>query len=559
MTYDLSILIPARNEMFLSKTVDDLLSNIEGNTEIIVGLDGVWANPPLVDDKRVSLVFYPNSIGQRGMTNQLARLSTAKYLMKVDAHCAFDKGFDVKMMAEMHDDWTMIPTMRNLHVFDWVCAEGHRRYQGPSGNCGVCGKPTIRDVVWIPKRSPQSNSYCFDAEPHFQYFNDWPKRPEGKGEITETMSIQGSFFMVTRDKYWELNLSDEAFGSWGSQGIEVACKTWLTGGKVMVNHKTWYAHLFRTQGGDFGFPYEQSGKQIGKAKNYARELFFEQKWNHPKWDKKNFPLSKLVTKFWPVKGWTDEDLNKLKAGENAFATKKAPTKGIIYFTDNQLNLRVARAVQKQLRAISAEKGIPIVSASLKPMGNMGKNIYLPLKWGRESMWRQILAALEGSESDIIFFCEHDVLYHPSHFDFTPPKQDVYYYNHNVWKVRLDDDFAIHYDANMLLGLCCYRDIAIKEYKERVRRIAAEGWNRRMGYEPGTRGIYRGGFSNSRWEKWHSELPLVDIKHGHNLTTQRWRQDQYKDAENCTDWKESTADKIPGWPNLIDVLGIKKSI
>ncbi|KKT34567.1 MAG: hypothetical protein UW23_C0034G0006 [Candidatus Collierbacteria bacterium GW2011_GWA1_44_12] len=39
MTYDLSILIPSRNEMFLARTIEDILSNIEGNTEIIVGLE----------------------------------------------------------------------------------------------------------------------------------------------------------------------------------------------------------------------------------------------------------------------------------------------------------------------------------------------------------------------------------------------------------------------------------------------------------------------------------------------------------------------------------------
>jgi glycosyltransferase involved in cell wall biosynthesis len=40
---ELSILIPARNEEWLSQTVDDLLKNIEADTEILVGLDGAWA------------------------------------------------------------------------------------------------------------------------------------------------------------------------------------------------------------------------------------------------------------------------------------------------------------------------------------------------------------------------------------------------------------------------------------------------------------------------------------------------------------------------------------
>lgn len=303
---DLSILIPARNEMFLSRTVEDILKNIRGDTEVIVALDGCWAEPQILMNERVNVLHFGKAIGQRAITNQAARLSKAKYLMKVDAHCAFDEGFDVKLMTDMQDDWTVVPTMRNLHVFDWVCEDGHRRYQSPSGPCTECGKPTQMDIVWIAKTNPQSNSYCFDAEPHFRYFRDFSKRPEGKGELTETMSLQGSCFMLTRDKYWELEICDETFGSWGSQGIEVAVKTWLSGGRVIVNHKTWYAHLFRTQGGDFGFPYPISGNQIDRAKKYAKDLFFNNKW-----PKQIRPLSWLVKKFWPVPGWTDQDLEAL--------------------------------------------------------------------------------------------------------------------------------------------------------------------------------------------------------------------------------------------------------
>ncbi|MBI4136499.1 hypothetical protein HY469_00395 [Candidatus Roizmanbacteria bacterium] len=167
-------------------------------------------------------------------------------------------------------------------------------------------------MLWIGKPNPQSTSYCFDPTPHFQYFEDWKHRPQYKRDkkekdLTETMSLQGSCWMLTREKYWGLNVCDEKFGSWGSQGIEVAVKTWLSGGQVLVNHKTWYAHLFRTQGGDFGFPYKISAKNQEKAKSYARDLFFNNRW-----EKQTRPLSWLVEKFWPVKGWSQEDLEKIK-------------------------------------------------------------------------------------------------------------------------------------------------------------------------------------------------------------------------------------------------------
>jgi len=594
---DLSILIPARNEMFLAKTVEDILTNIEGKTEIIVVLDGAWANPPVPQSERVAVIYQNQSIGQRAATNKAARLSKAKYLLKCDAHCAFDKGFDIKMMREMHDDWTMVPVMKNLHAFDWVCPDGHRRYQGPSGPCKArlpasqqgepdgqeCGKETTQDVVWIAKKSPNSVSYCFDATPHFQYFGEYAKRPEGQGEITETMSLQGSAWMLTREKYWELNICDEAFGSWGSQGIEVATKTWLSGGRVMVNKKTWYAHMFRTQGGDFGFPYPMSNTQQQHAKTYARDLFFNNNW-----PKQIHPLSWLVEKFWPVRGWTEEDLKKLKANTFKFdavaksepeseptsiesgpmeelatsgiiydASQNAQTqpstkfsKGVLFYTDNQLNLKIAHAVQHNLKKISETKTIPIVSTSLKPMG-FGNNIHLPLERGYLTMFKQILAGLETSEAEIIFLSEHDVLYHPSHFDFTPPDKNTFYYNQNVWFLRTTDGHALHYDVNQLSGLCGFREALITHFKERVAIVEKEGFSRRMGFEPMTHG-------RIKWQNifklgtWKSEYPNIDIRHPGNATGQRWKKDQFRNQKLLVNWEE-TDSEIPGWGKTADLL------
>lgn len=320
---DLSILIPSNSEMFLSRTIEDILANIEANTEIIATLDSNWADPPIVDNERVNLIYVPETIGQRAATNIACKLSRAKYVMKVDAHCSFDKGFDRKMLEafkETGDNVTMVPTMRNLWAFDWKCRRcGWKKYQGPTPErCGGCNDSRYmrRKMMWIGKGRPQSNSYCFSSEPHFEYFNEYTKRPGYKEEVaktglTETMSLQGSCFMCTREKYLELNLCDEEFGSWGNQGIEVAVKTWLSGGRVLVNHKTWYAHMFRTQGGDFSFPYQQSGRQVQETKKKVKDLFFNNKW-----DKAIHPLSWLIERFVPVSGWTQEDLDKLKINEN---------------------------------------------------------------------------------------------------------------------------------------------------------------------------------------------------------------------------------------------------
>lgn len=334
--YELSILIPSRNEMFLKRTIDDILENIEADTEIIVVLDGEWSDPAIPQHERVTVIYLPESIGQRAATNLACKLSKAKYIAKVDAHCSFDKGFDrkmIEMFAQTGDDVTAVPIMRNLHAFDWKCYKcGWKKYQGPTPKkCEQCGSTEHmkRKMMWIGKHNPQSTSFRFDSEPHFQYFEQWKHRDPYKTDkatvgITESMSLQGSFFMCSRQKYWELKLCDEVdFPSWGSQGIEVACKTWLSGGRVVVNHKTWYAHMFRTQGLDFGFPYPQSGRLVSRAKKHAKELFFSNKWVQQK-----RPLSWLIKKFSPVPGWSEEDLNELLVSESSLSDFRKKELGI---------------------------------------------------------------------------------------------------------------------------------------------------------------------------------------------------------------------------------------
>lgn len=539
--FDLSILIPARNEMFTARTVQDIIEKKRGKTEVIVGLDGQWSEPGLEDHPDVKIIYVSQSIGQRAMTNKLCRLSQAKYVMKVDAHCAFDEGFDIKLMADMQDDWTAVPTMKNLHAFDWVCPDGHRRYQGPSGPCQECGKETTRDVIWYAKPSPNSTSYRFDKTLKFQYFGEYKAKQEG--DLVESMSLQGSCFMLTRDKYWELNICDENAGSWGHQGSEVALKTWLSGGRVIVNKKTWYAHMFRTQGGDFGFPWPAKEGEIEKVRQHFRNIFLEDKWPLAKHN-----LQWLVDKFGPVPDWHDPSDNKVEdTKKDAVAPKdapvldikKGPNKGIIFYTDNQLNLKIAHAVQKQLRSI----GLPIVSASLKPMDKMGKNIHLPLERSHLTMFKQILAALEASDAEIVFFTEHDCLYPKKYFDFTPLNRDTFYYNTNVYKLR-DDGMALWVNnCRQVSGICVYRETAINHYRERITIVEHDGFSRNMGFEPGTSNRVDWP-TKYKAESWFSEVPVIDVRHEGNLTPNRWSKKQFRDQRNTKGWK--FVEEIPTW-------------
>jgi glycosyltransferase involved in cell wall biosynthesis len=542
----LSVLIPARNEQFLSRTVADVLANMRGDSEVIVIADGAWPGPPLPEDKRITLVYHPQPIGQRAATNEAARISTAKYIMKLDAHCAVDEGFDIELMADCQPDWTVVPRMYNLHVFDWKClACGRQTYQGPQPEtCADCNGSEFEQVIVWQHKNSASDFMWFDKDLVFRYFDgtclkpyghdikalkkryDHARRDWAQGDIADQMTALGACWFMERERFWQLDGLDEGHGSWGQMGVEIACKSWLSGGRQVVNKKTWFAHMFRTkQGPKWGFPYPNPPQAVSKARERSKTL-----WVGNSWPKATRPLSWLVEHFSPLPGW-DELPIILRDTE--------PAKGIIYYTDNRLDDTIANTCRRQL----LKAGLPIVSASLQTL-DFGTNITLDLERGILTMFKQILAALQVSRADVVYFCEHDVLYHPSHFHFTPPTADDFYYNENVWKVDAATGLALFYFTRQTSGLCCYRDTAIDHYQKRIRRIELERrYDRAIGFEPGCHQFPRG-IDGRIAKSWMSEMPNIDIRHKANLTPSRWSRDKFRNQKNCQGWTEAQA--VPGW-------------
>ncbi len=199
-----------------------------------------------------------------------------------------------------------------------------------------------------------------------------------------------------------------------------------------------------------------------------------------------------------------------------------------------------RACQHQIEY--GRNGYDLVSVSLKPL-DFGRNIILNLERGILTMFRQILAGLEASTADVIFLTEHDVLYHPSHFNFIPPRQDIFYYNENAWRVDAKTGRALFYYARSTSGLCTYRSLLLEHYRKRVAIIERDGFTRRMGFEPGTHHRAER-VDDYKSEAWMSEYPNIDIRHKHNLTPSRWRQDQFRNQKFCRGW--TLTDEVPGW-------------
>lgn len=223
-------------------------------------------------------------------------------------------------------------------------------------------------------------------------------------------------------------------------------------------------------------------------------------------------------------------------------------KGIIYYTHNQLRTNRRDELFSVVQSLILKSGLPITSCSLEPI-DFGKNVVLKAKKGPVTMFRQILMALENSNEKYVFFCEHDVLYHQSHFDFTPERDDTFYYNNNVWRWHFLKEKVITFDElSSVSGICVNREFAIDFYKKRLDFIYKNGfdkvetygnphWARDMGYEPGKHG-------EVRTETWKSEYPNIDVRHQKNMTPDKITVGSFKRKPH--NWQESTIDKVPGW-------------
>lgn len=679
-TYDLSVIIAARNEAYLGHTVEDILRNRRGKTDVIVVSDGGWPVDPLPDHPDVTLLHEPKSIGQRAAVNLGAAISRSRWIMKSDAHVSFSPGFDTILMRDSQPNWVTVPLLYNLHVFNHRCMScGVQTYQGPDlTHCTSCDKDSQFEkvMVWLPRDGkhwqclgcwkftdqvdkPESCSHCgeskgfgnigkretdsmlFDETPHFQYFRSYHPRegiaallrgkgpawtmrlfeasldyasedlqaelrdlitqydqmsPQEKyplrleaikfgeqiraarsktketrfgdliraaqGDIVDTMSLLGACWFLERRFYWDvLGGLDEAHGNWGSMGIEIAGKAWLSGNRLVCHRGCSYAHLFRTASG-FSFPYKLAAADIQKARDHARNLWFNNAWPGQK-----YPLSWLIDRFAPVPGWSQEGLDRLKASEAGRKQFTAPapvesvieikdrkyvesakdtglTVGIVYYTDNRLDPQIMETVQRQI--LRGVNGHQLVSVSLKPLSGFGDNIVLGLERGYLTMAQQILTGLSTLDTDIAFMCEHDVLYAEDYFSaFVPLNRGKIFYNENVWRLRADTGETLFHYHKSLSQMCADRRLLIDHFRERIARLERGDSSFRMGFEPGCKSLSHGGVDNLRSESWFAPTPNIDIWHGRNTTKLLWSRADFRNQKYTEGWQKRWS--IPGWP------------
>jgi glycosyltransferase involved in cell wall biosynthesis/ribosomal protein L40E len=345
---DLSVIIPARAEGYLAHTVSKIHAAIRGDTEILVVIDGAESGPSVPDLPGVRVIRHAEPMGQRQSVNEAARLSQAKYLLKTDGHSMLSDGFDVVLMRDYEPDWTVIPTMYNLHAHDLICRKCGSVYynRGARRPCPKCGVTEYdvkivfepnwrRRTDWMFFRSPdakerpmrvqywgQGTSICRQCgevkDPdsgdancgkcgvrdfrkggreypeEYASFKAWSKQ---QPPIADVMTGQGACWFLSRERFWKLGGLDEGHGSWGQMGVEIACKACASGGRHVVNRDAWFAHFFRCGDGE-SFPYQIHGSDQERARRYSIDL-----WTSGRWPLQKRPLEWIAEKFAPVPTW----------------------------------------------------------------------------------------------------------------------------------------------------------------------------------------------------------------------------------------------------------------
>ena len=102
---------------------------------------------------------------------------------------------------------------------------------------------------------------------------------------------------------------DEAnYGMFIGEPQEIGLKVWLSGGKNMINKKTWYGHLWKgtpyreLHKKVMGFPYTRVGdSEFKRGNKYSTDFWFNNRWAERKHD-----LSWLVERFAPVPTWPED-------------------------------------------------------------------------------------------------------------------------------------------------------------------------------------------------------------------------------------------------------------
>lgn len=259
----LSVIIPSYKDPLIYKTTESLLMNSElkeDELEIIWVLDGYWNAP--IGDSRVRVLHLGGNRGMRDAINAGVSIADGEYLMRTDEHCAFGKGYDriLTDKENIKDDWIVVPRRYFLDPQKWE----------------------VMDIPYVDYEKMlivgSNSGRKFSAV-------KWQSRSKEREDILvdETMAMQGSGWVMSR-KHWDTvigQLQTEGYGPLYQDSTEMIMKTWQSGGKMMLNKKTWYAHKHR----DFKRTHNINRDESQKSFDYSLSVWEEyyRKEVKPKW------------------------------------------------------------------------------------------------------------------------------------------------------------------------------------------------------------------------------------------------------------------------------------
>ena len=279
-----SVLVPSRGERFLQRTIDDVLAKATGEIEIIPILDGDLPAVPLMAHPLVRVLSFPKGIGLRAAVNAGVEAATGEYVLKLDAHCAIAPGFDEALQASCDDDWVVVPRRYSLDVDTWGIYKA---------------RPSVDyEYLLFPYR---------DMAKGTRLGNTWfERRQERQGvALDDDPCFQGSAYFFTKRHFQRMGpYRPDLFTNFMLESEELTNKTWLSGGRVVVNKMTWYAHLHK--GSVHRRGYFLAAKTLRRGR-YAHETFwFCQDGWLPGWPERVHHYDWLVEKFDPMPGWPSD-------------------------------------------------------------------------------------------------------------------------------------------------------------------------------------------------------------------------------------------------------------
>ena len=279
----ISVLIPSNNCPYVTNTIEDVLSKASGEIEVIVNIGDKWPDS-LVNDKRVTYTHPGVEKGMRYAINATAALAKGKYIMKTDDHCMFAPGFD-KTLIENHleDNWVSVPRRYSLDAENWKVnkARPHRDYHYLSFPDPAKSKDDgLKGMEWAEMTKVRSDP---------------------KYDIDDLMSFQGSCWLMTKKHFDTFlhGLDEEHYGRFAQEPQEIGLKTWLGGGRMIINKQTWYAHLHKSK----EYTAKYGHVQLNRQDLHKGHVFTVDYWMNNKWPDRVHDIDWLINKFWPIPNW----------------------------------------------------------------------------------------------------------------------------------------------------------------------------------------------------------------------------------------------------------------